>query len=183
MRENRTCSSEGGEALRLPYPYKQSRTIQLLFEVPLGRQSVLLRGVPRGLAEAKRVSTITFCLVQRFVCALDQFVRFFTVLRERGDADRRANRYGLPVNQVRLSQSRNQTSCQVTRRSWIFHERQNDRELVPAEPCNSIYFPDSRAHSLRSLNKNSISDVVAARVVDLFEPIQIDVENGGAAAV
>ena len=22
MRENRTCGSEGGEALRLPYPYK-----------------------------------------------------------------------------------------------------------------------------------------------------------------
>ena len=24
MRENRTCGSEGGEALRLPYPYERS---------------------------------------------------------------------------------------------------------------------------------------------------------------
>ncbi len=34
MRENRTCGSEGGEALRLPYPYEQIRSIRLLFEVP-----------------------------------------------------------------------------------------------------------------------------------------------------
>ena len=25
MRENRTCGSEGGEALRLPYPYERRR--------------------------------------------------------------------------------------------------------------------------------------------------------------
>ena len=33
MRENRTCGSEGGEALRLPYPYKLGRPIHLFSEV------------------------------------------------------------------------------------------------------------------------------------------------------
>ncbi len=31
MRENRTCGSEGGEALRLPYPYKQQKKTRINF--------------------------------------------------------------------------------------------------------------------------------------------------------
>ena len=61
------------------------------------------------------------------------------------------------------------------------HVLKKDRELVATEPGGRIALANARQHPLTNLGENGIAGMVAMGIVDQFEVVEVDEEDGAAA--
>jgi len=64
----------------------------------------------------------------------------------------------------------------------VRHLGQQDRELVAAEPRQEVAPADDRAEAARDLDEQLVAVIVAERVVDLLEAVEVDEQERGGAA-
>jgi len=84
-----------------------------------------------------------------------------------------------------LDDERSREACDdpgrdVRNRRAVGQERQDDREFIAPNSRHGVDRPDTGLHALGRLHENEVTDIVAARVVDQLEAVEVNVEERGA---
>ena len=112
-------------------------------------------------------------LVHRDVGALEQPEPGARVVREDRDADAGVDVDPDAADLERLLQRRAQPQPRRARRRLVARH-QHDRELVAPEPGERVLLAQQRAQARADLAQHLIAGVVAERVVELLEPVEVD---------
>lgn len=56
----------------------------------------------------------------------------------------------------------------------VIHRAEHQEEFVAAQSCGSIAFSDRAFDSIRHLDQELVTGVMAQRIVDVFEVIEVD---------
>ena len=123
-------------------------------------------------------SSTMFCLIQCQVSVLDQLLRAFGIARVEGDADAGAALHFLIVENVFALQILLQSPCQNTGGNRFRQMSLDYHEFVSTEPRSHIGGTYIRLYPLCHLLEEEVPDVMPQRVVDQFEPVQVQKVNG-----
>ena len=124
--------------------------------------------------------------VHRDVGALQQQVDVVSVSRIARDADARLDVQRQPVDEERLLERREDPLDHVLEDARRLADvRDEDAELVAAEPGHRVGLAHDRGQAARKLDQQQIAVVVAEGVVDLLEAIEVHQQDGelGALAI
>ena len=89
----------------------------------------------------------------------------------------------MPLDHIGHGDLLDQPVGEVRERAVVMLARQHRLELVAAEPADLAFLADHRGQPLRNLLQQRVADGVTERVVDVLEAIEIDQEQGAAAAI
>ena len=148
----------------------QRRSVAQLGEdgqpVPVG---LVGRGVVDGPAAAGPLGA-----VHRDVGALQQHARLVAVLAGERDADARGQRHGHLGQVERLLEAGQQLARDGARLDRRVQVGQADRELVAAQPRDRVGPAQRGAQPLGDLAQQQVAGVVAERVVDVLEAVEVE---------
>jgi hypothetical protein len=94
-----------------------------------------------------------------------------------GDADRAADRDRRALDEIRLRQRGDHRVSQLAKRVAIALARQHHLELVATEPADQPGIADRALQSLGDLFEQGVADLMAERVVDRLEPVEVEQEQ------
>ena len=143
-----------------------------LVEIVLDRGAEALAAAARGLGP-----------VHREIGVLQQGLRALAVGREQRDPEARA-RLPDPGREPEgtIELARDLVGDQG-RRLGVGQVREDQRELVAADPGHGVALAQGRAHPLADLLEHVVADPVAEGVVDLLELVEVDQDDREQAAV
>ena len=95
------------------------------------------------------------------------------------DADRGADDDILPVDRIRRAYRRDNSLRKRHHHFAVAGDGGNNRKLVAAETRDQIAAAQRVRKAQRDIADQFVADVMAERVVDVLEVIEIDVEHGG----
>src|SRR5208283_3919704 len=95
-----------------------------------------------------------------------------------GNADRCTDDDVVPLDRVGRADGGNDAPGGRLQGIGIGGAAGDDGELVAAEPGNQIVAAHHPTQALRDLKNELVADMVAERIVDILEVIEIDVEHG-----
>ena len=142
--------------------------------VQLADERQPLAAVPVALGQVDLVAGAhPLRLVHRDVGALEQAERGARVVGEDRDADAGVDVDPDAADLERLLQRRAQPQTGRARRRLVARA-QDDRELVAAEPGERVLRTQQRAQTRADLAQHLVARVVAERVVELLEAVEVD---------
>ena len=147
-------------------------------QIELERAALLHRLLHVHGEETMAAAAAVFGRVQRHVGLLQELVGVNAVIRRHGDADRGADVHAMAVDFERFLQRARQALGEplgvlAALRAGLQHD-----ELVAAEARDHIARLDDGAEPERDLLEQLVADRVAERVVDGFEPVEVDQVDG-----
>ncbi len=119
-------------------------------------------------------AAVRFCTSKRRIGALQQRVEVLGVLPHQREPYARLDaEHDAIVHDRRLEARQDQLRSRFRARD-VRHPRAEDRVLVATEPRDERLGGEARAQTTPDLDQHAIADLVAERVVDHLEPIEID---------
>jgi hypothetical protein len=94
------------------------------------------------------------------------------------DADAGADQQRMAVDRIGRVQHVDQTGGETLDRGVVRRLAGDDGELVAAEPCHEIFMAHGVDEALRDDADQPVADVMAERVVDVLEMVEVDRQDG-----
>ena len=135
---------------------------------PVGRV-----GIARRVVDA-HARVLALGLVHRDVRALDERGDVGPVVRAERDADARAELDRDAADDERALERAGEPQRELDGRAAVGQPAQQHRELVAAEPRERVAAPQRAAQPFGDVAQEPVAVVVAERVVDLLEPVEVD---------
>ena len=132
---------------------------------------------------SRGVAAVLLAFVHRGVGVLEQGFGVFAVVGKDGDAEAAGNQHLGAVDDEGLGQALQHLARHQFRVMGVVKVGQDDREFVAAEPGHRIRFPDAAGQALGGLLEQFVTGVVAQGVVDLFEAVQVEEQDGDLGSV
>ena len=130
------------------------------------------------LEEAPDPAAFCLGLIQCHVAALQQCVGVHLSLSGQRNTDTGTDHDRVSGKAIRRAERRDHPIRELARGPWQIVRDIGDRELIPAEPGDDVSAPQTIAQTASSGFQQQIPDRVAQRVVDVFEPVQVEIEKG-----
>ena len=133
--------------------------------------------------EAEGIAAVLLAFVHGGVGVLEQGFGVFAVVGKDGDAEAAGNQHLGAVDDEGLGQALQHLARQQLRVMGVVKVGQDDREFVAAEPGHRIRFPHAGGQAPGGLLEQFVTGVVAQGVVDLFEAVQVEEQDGDLGSV
>src|SRR6516164_8113776 len=128
--------------------------------------------------EAEAVPPLALGLVERAVGAGKELARFRATAGRNRDADRGARLQLAAADAEARSELPDQPRRKPGGLADLVERRQQDRELVAAEPRDRIGWAETGEHPLGHRLEQGITGRVAPAIVDRFEAVEVDEQDG-----
>ena len=132
----------------------------------------------RRLVDAKTVAPKLLGAEQRHVGRAQERRRVAAMLRKHRNATAHADRYLASLDQQRPLEPRDQLCGAALDLRGIAGVREYQRELVTAEPRREAGFARYLAQAFADLDQHAVTEIVAQRIVDGLEVIQVEEQHG-----
>ena len=123
-------------------------------------------------------SSATFRCVKRQIGGLDEVFRIQSVIGCDGNSSGSSDCRSRPVYRIRLGEHLDHARCQFSQLTAIVDIWQNDLELIAAKTPDFPFVFANLLQASRDLLQQFITGWVTKRIIDLFEPIQIQHDQG-----
>ena len=171
----RSCRRSAGRARRRPVVL--DRLAQIGFqELALGEV-----GVHRRVVDAGAVAALVLGAVERHVGVAHDVGGAGAVLVDHGDADRGADDDVVAADGIGRADGGDQALGERHHLGGVVAQRGDHRELVAAEPRHQVVAAQRVRQPQRDVADQFVADVMAERVVDVLEVVEIDIEHRGRA--
>ena len=143
-------------------------------------QELALRkvGVHRRVVDAGAVAAFVLGAIERHVGVAQDVGGVAGAAVDHGDADRGADDDVVAVDRIGRADGGDDAAGDRLQRIRIGGADGDDGEFVAAEPRDQIVAAHHAAQALGDVEDELVADVVAERVVDVLEVIEVDVEHG-----
>ncbi|MCK7491617.1 MAG: hypothetical protein MZW92_07930 [Comamonadaceae bacterium] len=135
-----------------------------------------------GAKKRNAARLVLFGAVHSRVGVGQERVDLHAVLREDGDADARREQEFAPVRRKGFAETAHQLVGHERRLAGIVEIGDRGHELVTAEPACYVLLPQRLLDPASNLGEHRVAGVMAHRVVDRLEMIQIDEQDRDAGA-
>ena len=148
---------------------------QVAFEQFAARQI----GVHGGVIDAGAVAAFVLGAIERHVGIAQNVGGIADTAVDDGDADRGADDDVVAADRIGRAERIDDAAGDSLQRVGIGFAGGDDGEFVAAEPRHQILAAHDAAQPLGDVENELVADVMAERVVDVLEVIEIDIEHGG----
>jgi hypothetical protein len=128
--------------------------------------------------ELESVAAAVLGVEQRGIRLLDELLGVPRIAGEGRDSDAAAQRRRLAAELDRLAERGQQLARHGRGVELVREVRQQNRELVAAQSCGSVRFAQAGVQAPRDAPKQPIADRTAERIVDRFEPVDVQGQDG-----
>ena len=135
-------------------------------------------GIHRRVVDAGAVAAFVFGAIERHVGVTQNVAGIVGAAVDHGDADRGADDDVVAVDRVGRADRGDDAPGDRLQRIGIRGAGGDDGEFVAAEPGDEIVAAHDAAEALRDVENQLVADVVAERIVDVLEVVEVDVEHG-----
>src|SRR6516225_6591632 len=135
-------------------------------------------GVHRRVVDAGAIAAFVLGAIERHVGVTQDIAGVLGAAVDHGNADRSADIDAVAADDERRADRRENTFCHGLQRITVRGAGHDDGEFVAAEAGNEIVASYDLTQASRDIENELITDMVAERIVDVLEMIEIDVEYG-----
>ena len=136
-------------------------------------------GVHRRVIDAGAVAAFVLGAIERHVGIAQNVGGIAGAAVDDGNADRGADDDVVAADRIGRAERIDDAAGDSLQRVGIGLAGGDDGELVAAEPGDQIVAAHDAAQPLRDIENERVADVMAERIVDVLEVIEIDVEDRG----
>ena len=125
------------------------------------------------------ISAICLGIIHGKIRHAQDFLIFVAVTGDQADADRRTDNLADTADCIRLVDRLQNFGAAGIDRIDIFEPVENDRKFVATDTCGKILWTDNLGDPVGDFPQQRVAAVMTARVIDNFETIQVQQQQGG----
>jgi hypothetical protein len=136
-------------------------------------------GVHRRVVDAGAVAALVLGAIERHIGVAQNIAGVLDAAVDDGNADRSADIDAVPADDEWRADRRENAFGYCLQRIIVRGAGHDDGEFVTAEAGNEIVVAHGLTQAPRDVENELVADMVAERIVDVLEMIEIDIEHGG----